>query len=235
MTTGTTLFTRSLRMLGVLATGAVPTANQLADGLTAINGMLESWRNDKRMVYAAVDSTLTMIISQQSYAIGAAGALAITRPTQFDDAYMRQAGTDTPVRLIGQSEWDAIPTKTVTSPIVEKAFYNPTMASSQGTLLVYPVPSAANDLHLISWIVLASLAAMTDTVLLPPGYDRAIASNLAIEIAPEYPGTTVTPELAIIARDSLMQIKRMNSRSIIAVTDIPLATSRRRSNILVGP
>lgn len=230
MTTGTTLITRSLRMLGVLASGQAADSNQLADGKEAFNGLLESWRLDGLLVYARTDNPLTMVSTTSSYTVGASGNLNITRPVKFEDAFMRYSNVDTPVKLLTQAEWDEIPDKTVTSPLVEKAFYNPTMTSSQGTLLVFPVPSAANVLHLISWVVLTSLAAVGDTVLLPPGYDRAIASNLAIEIAPEYQ-TAVPAEVMKIARDSLALIKKVNTQPILKQ---PMF-SRQHANILTGP
>lgn len=234
MSTGTTLITRALRMLGVVSSGGSATTNQLADGLVALNGLLESWRNDKLLVYSQVDNSLTMVVAQQSYTIGVSGDLNITRPVKFDDAYMTQSGTDSPVRLIGQGEWDDLPSKTVTSPIVTKAFYNPTMTTSQGTLKVWPVPSAANVLHLITWTALASLAAVGDTVTLPPGYDRMIASNMAIELAPEY-GASASQEVIKIARDSMAAVKRINIRPILAFNDVPTASRRGTSNILTGP
>lgn len=234
MSTGTTLITRALRMLGVVSSGGTADTNQLADGKEAFNGLLESWRNDKLLVYAKTDNTLTMVAAQSSYTVGASGNLNITRPVKFDDAFMRQSGVDTPVKLITQGEWDAIPSKTVTSPIVDLAFYNPTMATSQGTLQVYPVPSATNVLHLISWIVLPSLAAVGDTLTLPPGYDRAIASNLAIEMAAEYE-RPVPAEVIKIAKDSLAAIRRMNTQPILPQSDLYRTFSRRASNILTGP
>lgn len=230
MSTGTTLITRSLRMLGVIASGGTADANQLADGLTALNGLLESWRNDKLLVYAQTDNSLTMANGDNSYTIGTSGDLNITRPVKFDDAFMRQSNVDSHVDLITQEEWDAIPDKTVSSPLVTQAFYNPTMSSSQGTLQVYPTPSAANVLHLISWVVLMSLTAVTDTVTLPPGYDRAIASNLAIEMAPEY-GIAASAEIIKIARDSLAAIKGVNSRPILKQPMFKRSTT----NILTGP
>lgn len=235
MTTGVTLLDRGLRFLGVLASGATSDTNQRADGLTAINGLLESWRNDKLLTYSMVDNSLTMVNAQQSYTVGASGDLNITRPVKFEDAFMTISSVDTPVTLIDQVQWDAIPYKTNSSSLVEYAFYNPLMTSSQGVLKVYPVPSAANVLHLITWTVLASLAAITDTVLLPPGYDRAIASNLAIEIAPEY-GASASPELQKIARDSLAAIKRMNILPIRAGSELArLFPSKGSSRILTGP
>lgn len=234
MTTGTTLLDRSLRMLGVLSSGGTSDTNQRADGLTAINGLLESWRTDKLLVYSTVDNSLTMVVNQQSYTIGTSGDLNITRPVKFEDAFMTVSSTDTPVELIDQAAWDSIPDKTSTSSLVQYAFYNPLMTTSQGVLKVYPKPSAANVLHLITWTVLASLAAIGDTVLLPPGYDRAIASNLAIEIAPEY-GVTASPELQKVARDSLASIKRMNIRPIRAGSELARMMGRPVSRILTGP
>lgn len=237
MSTGTTLFTRSLRMLGVLGSGQAASTNQLADGLVAINALLDSWRTEKLFVYATVDSSLTLVNGKQSYSIGSGGDLAITRPVRFDDAYVTQSSVDSPVTLITQAEWDSIPFKANSSPIPEYVFYNPTMASSLGTLLVYPVPSTGNVLHLIGWVQLVQLAAMTDAVLLPPGYDRAISSSLAIEIAPEYPGVTVTPELAAIAREAKANIKRANINPIRMGSELARLLPNRSgtSRILTGP
>lgn len=237
MSTGTSLFTRSLRMLGILGSGQSASTNQLADGLTAFNAFLDSCRTDKLYVYASVDSPLTMVNGKQSYAIGAGGDLTITRPVAFDDAYMTQSSVDSPVSLITQEEWDSIPFKGNSGPIAEYAFYNPTMTSSQGTLLVYPVPSTANVLHLISWVQLVQLAAMTDTITLPPGYDRFLSSNLAIEIAPEYPDCTVTPELVKIATESKAAVKRANITPIRMGSELARLLPNRSgtSRILTGP
>lgn len=233
MATGTTLINRALRSLKVLASGASPTSAETADALVALNSMLESWRNDGLLVYAAVDSSLTMVSTQSSYTIGTSGDLNITRPVKIESAFMRISGVDTPVRMLDESEWYAIPDKTVTSTLVECAFYNPTMASSQGTLLVYPVPTAANVLHLIHWIVLASLSAAGDTVTLPPGYDRAISLNLALDLADEF---DVTPSALLVknAKDALAQIKRRNSKPILMRPDLAATINGQGSSILYG-
>lgn len=237
MSTGTTLITRSMRMIGAVASGEAPTAAELADGLIALNGLLESWRNQKLLVYAMVESTLSMVASDASYTVGTSGNLNITRPVKFEDAFMRVSNIDSPVRLIEQDEWDAIPDKATTSSLVELAFYNPTMDTSQGTLQVYPVPTTTNVLHLVHWVVLASLSVIGDTVLLPPGYDRMVASNLAIEISPEFPGCVVTDDLRRIARDSLKAIKTINNRPYKLTSELAriMPGSRPRSRIETGP
>jgi 2-hydroxychromene-2-carboxylate isomerase len=58
-----------------------------------------------------------------------------------------------------------------------------------------------------------------DDVIFPPGYERAIISSLAVEIAPEYQ-KTVSPELAAIQRASKAAIKRLNTREPISRTDL---------------
>lgn len=235
MATGTTLINRALRSIGAIASGASPSSSETADALAVLNSLLESWRNNKLFVYAMLDSSLTMVSTQSSYTIGSGGDLNITRPVKIDDAYMTISSVDTPVRLIESYEWDAIPNKTITSPLVELAYYNPTMTSSRGTLKVYPVPSATNVLHLLSWVVLDSLSAAGDTVTLPPGYDRMISSNLAIELAPEY---SVEPSAALIktARDSMAEVKRTNVRPILSSSELArLMPNRSTSRILYGP
>lgn len=237
MSTGTSLFTRSLRMLGILGSGQSPTTNQLADGLVAINALLDSWRTENLFTYATVETLLTLTSAKQTYTVGTGGDVNIVRPVKFDDAFVTQSSVDSGVDIITRDEWDAISFKTDSSPIPEKIFYNPTMAGSLGTLYVFPVPSAANVLHLISWVPFAQLVAMTDTITLPPGYDRAISASLAIEIAPEYPGSTVTPELVGIAREAKGNIKRTNITPIKATSELAqlLPNLRGTSRILSGP
>lgn len=235
MSTAATLINRALRLILVMPSGESPTAQETTDALTALNAMLESWNNDRLLAaYCMVDNSLTMVINTQTYTVGVSGNLNITRPIKFEDAYMTQSSVDSPVKLIDQDLWDVISFKTSTSSLVTKAFYNPTMTTSQGTLKVWPVPSAANVLHLITRISLADFAASTDTVTLPPGYERAITYNLAVEMAPEFnkPVPQIVMQTAI---QSLAMIKRTNEPFIKAVSPVAEAMRKYRPNILNGP
>lgn len=227
MATGQTLVNRSLRLLGIIGSGTSPTADESADALTAINAMIDSWRNDRLMAYALQDESLTMVASQSSYTIGTGGNLNTTRPVSIEGAFMRSSGVDYPVRVIDAEEYNSIPDKTSTSNLVHLVYYEGTMAT--GTLKVWPVPTDTNVLHLTTRVPFTALT-LGGTVSLPPGWEEALASNGAIAIAPEF---QANPSQSVVkmANDSLKGIKRTNSKPIMAKSDFRPMFNQRTSNI----
>lgn len=230
MATAATIIARSLRLLGQIPSGGTPSTEEYADGLTAVNAMLDSWRNDRLMCYARRDESLTMVVAQSSYSIGPSGDLSTTRPVRIDDAYVVYGTlSDANIRILSDEEWDAIPDKTATSTWPNRINYRATMPT--GTLYAYPVPNAASVLHLLTWTPLTVFTAITDTVSLPPGWEEALASNLAINLAPEYE-TEPRPSVIKLATDSKAGIKRINGKPIKAYTELPyLVGGTRHANI----
>ncbi|MBK6906483.1 MAG: hypothetical protein IPH08_05015 [Rhodocyclaceae bacterium] len=192
--------------------------------------MIDSWRNDRLMVYALSESTLTLTPTDASYTIGTGGNINTTRPVKIESAFCRAGSVDFPVDVIGKARYDAIPDKTTTSDIPDFLYYD--SAVTTGNINLWPVPTTANVLHVTMWTVLSTLAAVSTTVTLPPGYERALAYNLAIEIAPEYE-KTVSQEVAKIARESLAALKKINSRQIIAYSELSI-NGNRRGDIYAG-
>lgn len=216
MATAQTIIDRALRLIGAIASGESSTTDEGTDALTALNALIDSWRNDRLMVYALSESTLTLVASDGSYTIGAAGDIVATRPVKIESAFCRAGDVDYPVRVIDKARYDAIPDKTTTSDIPQFLYYD--AAVTTGNINVWPVPSTGNVLHVTMWTVLSTLAAVGTTVTLPPGYERALAYNLAIDIAPEYE-KTVSQEVAKVAKESLTALKKINSRQIIAYSE----------------
>lgn len=233
MATVATRITRALRLLNEIEAGEEPTDDELADGLTALNAMLDSWRNDRLMCYVNQDETLTLSAGDSSYTIGPGGDLVTTRPVEIVEAYIVDGTISYEVIARNEAWWASIPDKTTQSNWPTDFLYRPSMPTA--TLLVYPVPDATRTMKLVTRVVAGPFAATTTDVTLPPGWDAAIDFNLAIELAPEY---QATPSPAVIrrAQQTLAGIKRANIQAQPHGVGSELAVlfSGGHGNILAG-
>ncbi len=233
MATVATRITRALRLLNEIGAGEDPTDDELADGLTALNAMLDSWRNDRLMAYAKQEETLTLSSGDSSYTIGPAGDLVTTRPVEIVAAYIVDGGISYEVTARNEQWWAAIPDRTTQSNWPTDFLYRPSMLAA--TLLVYPVPDATRTMKLVTRVVAGPFATTATSVTLPPGWDAAIDFNLAIELAPEY---EARPSPAVIRRaaETLAGIKRANIQSQPRGVGSELAVlfGESKGNILSG-
>lgn len=228
MATAQTLIDRALRLISAIEAGASPTADESADGLEALNAMLASWNNDTLSIYAYQDESITLVNGTNSYTLGPTGTKVTTRPIRIIDARVVESSTEYPVELITKRRWDSIAYKATTSNIASMAYYEPSMPN--GTLYVYPTPSTGNTLKIATWVQLSAFATLATTVTLPPGFERALAYNLAVEIAPEYE-REAPPTVQRIAESSREGLRIANKRPIMAVPDITFAGNTGQSDI----
>ena len=232
MATGQTIVDRALRLISAIASGESPTPAESSDGLISLNAMISSWQTERLNVYAFVDTAFTLVPTDYSYTVGPAGNFALTpRPQKIESCFVRASNIDYPVELIDKDRWFAIPDKAVTSDIPIYAYYEPTLTT--GTLQLWPIPNTAHSLHIVTWTTLIELASLATTVTLPQGYERALAYNLAIEVASEYekqPSASVVD----IARESKASIKRANQRPMLAYTELGALLGGGQSDIESG-
>lgn len=201
----------ALRTLGVLASGETPAAAEQADALVSLNDMLDSWAGERLVLYATLRSTHTLTPSLNPHTIGSGGTFSTTRPVRIDRASIIRAaaaGTETPLALLSDAEWQTTPNKTDTG--TPAALWVET-AHPLAKLWLHPIPSAADTLVLYTWQQLGRFASASETVDLPPGYQRALRFNLAAELAGEY-GVALSAENASIAAESKATLKRMNAK-----------------------
>lgn len=208
MATGADIVRGAFKILGVLAAEETPSAAEQSDGLATLNDMLASWAGERLALWATLRSTYTLTPALNPHTIGSSGTFNATRPVRIDRASITPvsaAGTEYPLGLLSDSEWQATQNKTVSGrPValwVDSAY--PLMR-----LYLNPVPNAADMLVLYTWQQITALTAL-GTVDLPPGYQRALKYNLAKELAPEY-GVSLSAEAADIANESKATLKRLN-------------------------
>ena len=232
MATVQTRINRAMRLIGATASGESPTSQESADCLTALNAMLESWQTEKLIVYAFVDTGFTMVNGTGSYSLGPSANFNLTpRPSKIENCYVKANNIDYPLEPVDKNRWFSIADKTVQSDIPILAYYEPSLPN--GTIRLWPIPNAAHSLHVVTWTPVSSFAALTDSVTLPQGYNRAIDYNLAVEIAPEYE-LEASDTVKRIAMDSMASIKRANNRPMKAYTELGLMFGGNRSDIYSG-
>lgn len=233
MATALDVLKRSMRLIGALGAGEEPTADEGADGLAALNSMLDAWWSKTLAVFYTQSEAFTWGSGNASRTMGSGGNFSTTRPSRIVSAFQRDTGNiDIPIEIIDDSEYWRIPDKTTQSTIIGKLY--PQYGTSLVTLYAYPVPSASVSVHIQSLARLQSFASLSADVALPPGYQRALEYNLALEIAPEYQAQ-VPPLVATNALGSLRGIKRTNLELAPLLVEPGLMYSGRGSfNINTG-
>lgn len=231
MATAANIIERSMKLLGQLEAGGTPTSDEYADGLAALNAMLDSWRNERLMVYAMQDETLTLADGDSSYTIGTGGDLNTTRPIAIERAYIVEDSISYDVNPMTEGEYAAIDDKTTEADFPEWFLYRPTMATA--TLILWPVPNATRTLKLVTRVVVGAFASTATTVTLPPGWEQALATNLAVQWAPEFE-TSASEDVKRMARESKAGIKSANRQPIKINTGLVSLLGSTRGNILAG-
>lgn len=211
MATVQTLINRAHRLIGAVASGEAPTAQESADALVALNAMFDSWGVDTTLCYAFEEKSVNLTPGDGTVTLGSGGDIT-TRPVEIEEIFVRVSGIDYPVKLIGATRWAQISDKSLQASIPEKAYYEPSYPL--GVLNLYPVPNTVSSLHVLLRVPFTTFGAVGDTVALPSGWERAIAYNLAVEIAPEYE-KEVPMMVSKIAEDSLLIVKRVHKRENI--------------------
>lgn len=213
MTTANDIINRALRSLSVIGQGESADTNQANDCLVAINDMIASWANESLMLFQVVHDSIVLTPGKKDYTIGE-GAYDINtvRPVEILQAFVRLNGADYPVKIIDRQRYQSIVLKTTQSNIPSWLYYDTGFPAS--TIRLWAVPSVANTLYIDSQKALAGFASLSDVVALPPGYERALRLNLAVELMPEY--QVSNQRLDQMARQAKAGIKRTNSTPIIA-------------------
>lgn len=214
-TTANTLITRALQLIGVVAAGEVPTADDMADGLLTLNDMVSALATEPLTIYAQSRTTKALTIATQTYTVGAGGSINVARPLWLPNAGIVPAGAtnELPIDLLSDQQWANVSMKALTATFPTAVYYNYGFDSSgYGTVTVWPVPTTAPTLVLYLPTALAVFANGTTSYSFPPGYERMLRYSLAVELAPEY-GRPLDPTIVAMAVQAKAAIKRANIRT----------------------
>lgn len=226
MTTARSIITKAMLKAGILTKSEAPSADEASDALDALNAMLASWSNNELNIYVRAWENFPLAGGVGEYTIGAGQTFNTTRPLYLVEAHYRNGDIDYPLQIIKDETYNSIAFKNIQS-LPDSINYD--NGYPIGKLRLYPIPSASYTLFLLSEKQIATFA-LDDDIDLPPGWERALIYNLAIELVPEY-GVEIPQTVIGIADTSLKAIQGQVERNRTYDWTTDLSTSK---NIYTG-
>ncbi len=203
MATGRDIVIDAMRLGGIITQGETPPADEINSGITRLNDMLGSWSTNFTTIYVRAWESFNLTGGVGTYTIGVGQDFNTARPNHIAAAYLRNGVTDYPVTVFADEDYYDIGQKNTQG---NSYWLNYDNGYPVGKIRLFPVPSTTFQLFLLSEKSLATLTLDSD-VLFPPGWERAIKYNLAVEFCGEF-GQPVPAKTEEIADSSLGDIRR---------------------------
>lgn len=214
MTTASLMIVRALCMTGEKQPGAVLTPAEKIAHLETLNSMLESWSLERLLCYQVLQESFALTGGTYAYTIGVGGAFNTARPNKILEAFVRDgSGYNYPVSLITPEIWNTLQVNLIANTYPSCLYYESAFTGGLATINLYPKPDAGLTLFIDSLKQIQQFPSVDTVVVLPPGYQRAIESNLCIELAAGQIG--VSNEAIRIAREAKAAIRKINMPALI--------------------
>lgn len=232
MATALDIITRGMRTINVLATGETPSAAEAQDGLTALNGMLDTWQSERLMIFSVIRVVLgDLTIGQQTYTLGPGGDFDMPRPAKIErygiislnnpaqplELPLNEDGTN-----MSYDEWASIPTKNIQSSLPLYVWDDNNFPLRN--LNYWCIPSSNVQATIYPWQLLSSFPDLVTDVEFPPAYYECVVYNAALRFTMEY-GGNIPPLLPSMASEAVAKVKRINTPMLEMGMD-PSLTSR---------
>jgi hypothetical protein len=233
MATALSVITRAMRLARVIGKGEALDADEAADGLVALNALLDAWNTQRLYAYYIANESLSLVAGTTSYTMGVGGNLNTTRPSHIaTGCYLTYNGYDLPLQVVDYQQYDSVVAKAIQSNIPSYLFAD--MRNPLVYLYFYPTPAASATAHILSWKQLSAFTALTDSVALPPGYENALTYSLAEDFGPEF-GVSIQPMVIKKAQDYRAAVKRNNTPAPLMMSEAGYMNRMRPAgNIYTG-
>lgn len=230
-----TMIIAGLTMTGEKAIGDTLTADEENYYISRLNSMMDSWTNERGMIFTVSQTSFALTTSQGSYTIGNGGNFNMTRPTEIvDPCFIRDTNNyDVPLDIIDVEAYGNIRLKSTDGTWPTWLYYDKGFSgTSTATVYLYPEPAASLTLFINTLQPLGTFSTMSQNLVMPPGYQAAIESNFAVWSAPGF--IKVDQEIKDLARTTKAAIKSTNIPAPVMRLDYGVAGGMK-TNILTGP
>ena len=226
------LIKSSMTMMGIIATGEAPEAEEANDALETLNEILETLSIGTLSTWNQPTQTFTLVPAQQTYTIGSGANFNTVKPERIIDAYITDSGISYPVAIVSQEYFDAIAYKAQPSPRPSYLVYQ--AAPTTGNIILWPVPNKAVTLTINTTTMFTPFSTLADVINWPLGYKRMIKFLLAKELGIDY-GAEITPDFNERLSDAVSAVKRLNNKTNTPISyDQTLTGANSYNQLLVG-
>ena len=230
MTTALDVIQDSLELLGVYGPGDEISDADAERSLSTLNDMLDIWSNESLACFDWITQTFTMIPGKFQYTIGPSSLnpdIVGQRPLRVSDAPGASYLLDTNLNrylmdTVDQLTWNVQTTAVANSDLPNILFYDPQFPL--GVINIWPTPSSSWTCSFLSYLQLGDFASLATAFNLPPGYKRAITTNLCLSLKPYFASAQIDPLIIKEASETKASVKRNNMRTQVAVFDPELVS-----------
>lgn len=208
------LIERAMQKIGTIAANETLAAEEANDGLDALNDVLETWSVEGLAVYGNLPEAFATVAGQSAYTYGPGGDWDAARPVMISNLYTSVQGVDYPASEWSLEQYNAVGIKSQRQPIVERWVFINDAPLAQ--VILWPAPSQATPITIDAPRLLTRVETVSDTLILPPGYVRALQYAVGDEMASEY-GSPI--DVSAKARATKAIIKRANRTSRVVNFD----------------
>jgi hypothetical protein len=212
----------AFELLGVYGPGDTISDADAQRMRNVLNDMLDVWSNESLACFCLTTNSFPLVVNQSAYTIGPGGDINGPRPLRVIDApgsaYLLDVNDNRYLmNVLDQMTWNMQTTAVANSNLPDLLFYDPQYPL--GIINVWPTPNINYNCYFTSYTQLGDFAELSTSFSLPPGYKRAITTNLAVSAKAYFTGAQMDPDVKEEARETKGSVKRNNMRTQISVYD----------------
>lgn len=222
MATAGDIIQDALELLGVYGQGDTVSSADSSRMLSVLNDMLDVWSNESLACYTELTQTFTMQSGVARYSVGPGGAINGVRPLRVlnapGSAFILDVNNNRYLMtVVDNLTWNLQTTSTANTNLPDTLWYDPQYPL--GFINIWPTPDINYTCSFMSYQQLGGFINLQAAFSLPPGYKRAITTNLAVTAKPYFTSSQLDPDVREEARETKGSVKRNNMRAQISVYD----------------
>lgn len=196
----------TLQDINVMAPGETISNSDLTYCLGKLNHLLASW-SAQALPIPEITRESFSVSGAEFYSIGTGMNWNTARPIKIKAAASVNSDHSEPLEIVTAEDWARIDDKSLAGKWAKRMYYD--NGHPTGFVYLWPRPAAGGTVQVDSYKELTTLAALGTTVAFPPGYERALITSLAPEVAGGFQ-KQVTEAMVGLANDAKTSIFGLN-------------------------